>query len=284
MTKRFRVAISFSGTERAYAEQIKRHLDARGVTTFYDNDFKHELWGAFLPAKFHEIFGRETDYVIVLVSRGYIERMWPRSESKIIIERALKDTSGFLLPIRFDESLLDGVPLEATGYLDASSHKPAEVVRLVCEKLGLPRPAKASDVPPPQHANLTGVLEFDYADHGGFYVLGSDNLSFDTHWSNVGADAIQVSNRGKNIYGVAIATGAKQIDDIGSAEDYNFSSPYRRPRVGEYVIFENIHGNYCVVKILEVRARSHGADADYLKIHYAILPDGSLDFIHYTVG
>jgi hypothetical protein len=132
-------------------------LGARGVKTFYDNDFKHELWGAFLPAKFHEIFGRESDYVIVLVSKNYVDRMWPRSESKIIIERALNDTSGFLLPIRFDGSLLEGIPLEATGYLAADTHKPAEVVRIVCEKLGLPRPAKASQVPPPQHANLLGT-------------------------------------------------------------------------------------------------------------------------------
>jgi hypothetical protein len=89
---------------------------------------------------------------------------------------------------------------------------------------------------------------------------------------------------GQNIRGVAIAAGAKEVDDIRSADDYDFTSDYRRPRTGEFVVYENIHGNFCVIRILGVQSREYGAEVDYLKLHYAILPDGTLDFVHYSVG
>src|SRR5258708_1173493 len=109
MVKRFQVAISFAGPQRAFADELNRHLSRRGVKTLYDYDYKWELLGEFLPAKFHEIFSEQSDYVAMLISKDYVDRVWPRHESKVIIDRALKAETAFILPIRFDDTELKGL-------------------------------------------------------------------------------------------------------------------------------------------------------------------------------
>lgn len=74
--------------------------------------------------------------------------------------------------------------------------------------------------------------------------------------------------------GIALALGAKSFADITDASKYDFTSNWRRVNVGEYLVLRNMNGFYCVVKILEIRARSHGSDDDHLKIMFVINSDG----------
>ena len=283
MTKRFQVAISFAAPQRYFALSLKQQLERRGVKTFYDYDHKPDLLGEFLPAKFHEIFGEQSDYVAILVSKDYIERMWPRHESRIIIDRMMQSKKAFVLPVRFDDTTIPGL-VNSIGHADARHESAAEIAATICDKIGVPKLAKLSHAPPPQHTNMMDIIEFDYSTYNGRYVLGDGEFSFETAWSSSGNSSIVAYNDGANIAGVAIAKGAVEIADIHAAEAYDYTSRACRPKVGEYVIFQNTYGFFCAIKIIEVRARSHGYAEDYLKIRYVISPDGSGDFNAFTIG
>lgn len=274
MAKRFQIAISFAGAQRAYAERLTAALQSKGVATFYDNLFRHELWGEQLHEKFHDIFGGQADYAIVLISKEYVERIWPRYEGRIILDHAMKVEGAYILPIRFDEAVLKGLP-DTVHYEKASEMSPEQISVLVCKKLGINLSGlKASSVPPPQMVGMFGDFGFDYSNHNGRYILGENELSFETHWSNASNRTMQASNSGSNIQGIALALGAKSFADITDASKYDFTSNWRRVNVGEYLVLRNMNGFYCVVKILEIRARSHGSDDDHLKIMFVINSDG----------
>lgn len=274
---RFHVAISFAGPQRSFAQDLNRNLQSRGVATFYDYDFRAELLGAFLPAKFHEVFGSEADYVAVLISKDYKDRVWPRHESQIIIDKMINSKKDFILPIRFDDSIVPGV-VGSIGHADARTQTAAEIANIIADKLGAPALAKLSHAPPPHHTNLFGTLEFDYSSYNGEYILGDGGLQFKTKWSSSGNDSIVAYNDAHGIVGVAVAAGAKDISDIRDADSYDYTSRTCRPHTGEWVIYKNSNGAFCAINLVEVRARSHGHAADYAKMQYVIAPDGSGDF------
>lgn len=277
MSKRFQVAISFAGPQRFFAHELNRHLQARGVKTFYDYNFKAELLGEFLPAKFHEIYGDQTDYAAILLSKDYVDRVWPRQESKIIIEKMMNTKSAFVLPILFDDTILPGLT-SAVGNADARTQTAGEIANIIADKLGAPPLAKLSHVPPPHHTNLSDTLEFDYSLYDGGYILGDGGLSFETKWSSSGGDSIIAYHDGANILGVALAPDAKIVSDISDAGALQYSSRTQRPKIGEWVVFKNMNGAFCAANILDVRSRTHGSKDDYLKLQYVIAPDGRGDF------
>jgi TIR domain len=279
---RFVVGISFAGAQRDYAEALKNSLQAKGVAVFYDNDFRHELWGENLAHKFFDIFGADIDSAIVLVSKDYVERVWPRYEASILIDRQLKSQGAFILPIRFDDSVLKGL-VDTTHYERAETLSPEGAALLFCRKQNIDlSKLKASAVPPPQMTALLGEIGFDYGSYNGRYILGNGDRSFDTYWSGSGGDSIMAHDRGVNIIGIAIATGANSLADIKDADAYDDSSAYRRPKVGEWLLVKNDRGYCCAIKIEEVRSRSHGSTDDYLKIRYVITEKPSGDFSAYS--
>jgi hypothetical protein len=283
MTKRFQIAISFARPQRGFADELKQHMERRGIKTFYDYDHRPDLLGEFLPAKLNEIFGDQSDYVAVLISKDYVERVWPRHESKAIIDRMMQTDRAFVLPIRFDDTMLPGL-VNSIGHADAREQSAAEIATIICDKVGAPKLAKLSDAPPPQHTNMMDTVEFDYSRYNGRYVLGDRQFSFETAWSGSGNDSIVAYNDGKNIVGVAIAKGVEEVSNIDNAEAYDYSSRACRPKRGQYVVFQNETGFFCAVKIIEIRSAGHGHQEDYLKISYVISPDGSGNFNATAIG
>jgi hypothetical protein len=125
---------------------------------------------------------------------------------------------------------------------------------------------------------LLGEVSFNFTDGDGFYTLGHGPLTFKTRWTNAGSAAIHVYTDGTGLRGLAVALTARALADIRDASAYDMSSRVRTPTEGQFVIFQNEYGHFAVVKVVDVKARSHGDPYDALTLAYRINPDGSARF------
>jgi hypothetical protein len=111
------VAISFAGTERAYAKQLAELARNAGFSVFYDEFFPEFLWGKNLYVTFDEIFRKRARYCVIFVSKEYQNRVWTNHEIRSAQARALNGKGGeYILPIKVDDTELDGL-LPTIGYL-----------------------------------------------------------------------------------------------------------------------------------------------------------------------
>jgi hypothetical protein len=280
---RFEVAISFAGEQREFAEKVAKALHKRGVRVFYDEFFAPELWGKNLAEEFHRIYSKDSNFALMLISKQYIEKHWTRHERRAAIERALTERSEYILPIRFDEAWPDGIS-SATAYLPASKYSPNDVAHILFKKLGVEENKKDSHVEPPQVSSMVADVGFDYTSFNGRYVIGADEQAFETAWSAGGPGHIHAYDDGRNIKGIAIAEGAKSLEDITDASQYDFTSRSRLVREGEYLIVRNMEGFYAAIKIIEVRYKGQRGSTDhFVKFFYVIAGDREPDFSKYSV-
>lgn len=102
---------------------------------------------------------------------------------------------------------------------------------------------------------LSGEVAFPYSNNSGSYVIGAGEMSFTTKWSQGGGGVIHAYSDGADIHSIALAPAVKRFDDLGDASWYDASSRTRFARVGDAVIFRNIHDYYATVLIDEVTTR-----------------------------
>ncbi|WP_109117125.1 TIR domain-containing protein [Azospirillum sp. TSO22-1] len=274
---KYEVALSFAGEQRHYADRLARSLQARGVSVFYDGFERARLWGRDLAEEFHGIYSERAKRVVMLVSEQYITKMWCNHERRSATSKYLQSSDSYILPVRFDNAWPPGLP-STLAWEDAQRITPEQLATLIYEHLGIDVLAsKASNVPPPHMSSTLGVVAFDYHSHNGCYVIGQEQIEFETKWSTAGADSIHVYNDPPSINGVAIALGFDDIGNIADASVFDFTSRARTPRIDEIVILRNRHGFYAALKILEIKLRSSKEPA-LLRFSYIILDDGSATF------
>ena len=279
----YQIAISFAGEQRGYAAQLTKQLQARGVKVFYDEDHLAALWGKDLSEELHRIYSKDASYVVMLVSEAYCQKMWTRHERRAALEKALALRSEYILPIRFDDDAWPEGMSKNIHYMTSTAFTEAQIASLLCTKLNVPQPPKASHVPPPQLTSIIGTVELDHSSHNGRYTIGTGTLLFELVLQGGIVNGIRAYNDAPSVNGVAIAYGAKSFTDIVDASSYDFTSRSRDVRIGEYLVVRNSSGFYAVLKVEAAKHRSHGAEQDYLKFFYVIADDGSADFSDYAV-
>ena len=215
---KYEVALSFSGEQRYYVEEVARALQSRGVSVFYDKFETVRLWGKHLTEELQSVYEGRASLAVMFISTEYVEKMWPRHERRAILSRVVEERGTYVLPVRFDDSEVPGLS-SSLDYLRAESHSPAELAAMIAEKLGIkPFQGKASDVPPPQMTSLSGEAVFNYANHNGRYVIGHGKLEFETRWTKASNTSIYVLNDPPSIYGVALGRRDwTDIDQVASA-------------------------------------------------------------------
>lgn len=119
---------------------------------------------------------------------------------------------------------------------------------------------------------IEGTVSFDYSNNNGRYVFGSGDMLFETFWTTAGSGSIHAYSDPPSIRSVALVTGASEINAIRNAADYDTSSRYRTPRVGEILVWRNTAGYYLATKILAVSVRIPGHTFDELRVEYRIEP------------
>ena len=246
---------------------------------FYDNFETVRLWGKHLPEELQRVYEHGASMVVMFISAEYVKKAWPRHERRAMLSRAVRESNEYVLPVRFDDTEVPGLP-DGVFYLKAADYSPAQLAAMIAEKLGIkPFEGKASNVPPPIMTSLAGEVIFDYGNHNGRYIIGRGVSTFETMWSRADNTRIRVYNDPDSINGVALGhsdwTG---IDQVTGARQLDYTSRARIPAVGQIVVLRNTNGFYAAVKLLSIKDKTRQDDQDELRFEYSIQPDGSDDF------
>jgi hypothetical protein len=130
----FQVAVSFADEDREYVERVVIALCALGVIVFYDADHAVELWGLDLMTSFDDVYRFRSQFVVIFVSRHYVSKQWTRHELRSALARALDEKEEYILPARFDDSDLPGVP-STVRHVDCRRMLPEELAQMIHRKV-----------------------------------------------------------------------------------------------------------------------------------------------------
>ena len=281
-TPKYQVALSFAGEQRAYVDEVARHLRSRAISVFYDRFEQESLWGRSAAEEFNKVFGGQSEYVVMFISAAYVSKSWPNHERRSALSHMVSKRGEYILPVRFDDTPVPGLPTD-TIYESAQKLPPAQLSALIAKKLGIrPFAGKASQRPPPRTTAPTGKVVFDYSSFNGSYVIGSGMLEFETKWTKASDTTIYASNDPPSINGIAMARGCTSISQVKNAASLDYSSRIRTPSLGQILVLRNIDGFYAALQVLEIKDDSRRDDRDEIRFRYAIQSNGSDDFTEFV--
>ena len=141
----FKVALSFPGESRAYvaavADELKCHLPKASV--FYDKDYTAQLAQPNLDTLLQNIYGKQSDLIVVFLSDHYDKKEWCGLEWRSIREIIKRRDDHSVMLMRFDDAAIPGV-MSLDGYVDLRHHEPAEAAKFILERAQLARTSAAS--------------------------------------------------------------------------------------------------------------------------------------------
>jgi hypothetical protein len=129
------VCLSFAGENRMFVGRVANHLKGKGVRVFYDKYERIELWGRDLYTHLDRIYRQAAKYCVVFVSKHYASKLWSNHERRSAQARAFEENREYILPARFDDTEIPGIP-GTLGYLDLRRVGPTALAESVIEKLG----------------------------------------------------------------------------------------------------------------------------------------------------
>lgn len=125
---------------------------------------------------------------------------------------------------------------------------------------------------------LKGTAKFDYSNNNGIYIIGENELAFETKWTRSSDQSIHLYNDPPLISGIAKAINKYQIKEIKDAREFDFTSGSRTIQKYGIALLKNIYGNYAAIKILDIKDNTRGDKHDELYYEYVINPDKKSDF------
>ena len=160
---RWDVALSFAGAQRDYVKQVANALKAQGVRCFYDADEQIELWGRFLAEELPAIYGEQAAAVVMFVSAEYAAREWTRVERRTALARAVRERREYVLPARFDDTQLPGLPSDMVT-VDLRTRTPQQFAVMIADKLAALAAASADAGGPARPTRPAGAVRVSEAD------------------------------------------------------------------------------------------------------------------------
>lgn len=130
----YEVALSFAGEDRNYVEQIAKILKKNNIRVFYDAYEKSNLWGKDLYAHLDDVYRLKSKFCVLFLSVNYKQKIWTNHERKSIQARAFKENDEYILPVKLDDTEIDGIR-PTLGYLDGRMESPKSIVNAIKEKL-----------------------------------------------------------------------------------------------------------------------------------------------------
>jgi hypothetical protein len=134
LSRSYDVALSFAGEDRTYVDAVANALKGLDVEVFYDQFEQVELWGADLAEHLGNVYGKQSRFVVLFASKHYAKKAWPNHEKRFALGAQLKDGKGRILPVRFDDTEIPGLP-PTTGYLDLRVLSPEKLAELIRQKI-----------------------------------------------------------------------------------------------------------------------------------------------------
>lgn len=130
----YHVALSFAGEDRQYVDKVANILRERGLRVFYDKYEEAYLWGKDLYVHLSDIYRLKAYFTLMFISSTYATKLWTNHERQNAQARAFEESREYVLPARFDDTEIPGLP-KTIGYIDLRSRQPHDLARLVVEKL-----------------------------------------------------------------------------------------------------------------------------------------------------
>ncbi|MEH3075394.1 MAG: TIR domain-containing protein [Quadrisphaera sp.] len=141
----FDLAVSFAGEDRSYVEEFVRGIQKKDIKVFYDEDQAAETWGEELTEFFENVYQNRAHYVVMFISRHYVEKSWAILERRSALAKALELRRAYVLPVRLDDTPVPG--LRATvGYLDSRRLGLPRITEIAQAKLAGTQAARASSL------------------------------------------------------------------------------------------------------------------------------------------
>ena len=133
LVEHYDIALSFAGENRDYVEEVANGLKAAGVSVFYDRFETATLWGKNLIDHLANVY-QNSRYVVMFVSKAYVEKAWTTHERKHAQDRALFAQEEYILPARFDDTPVPGMT-STVAFQDLRHTTPQQLVALILTKL-----------------------------------------------------------------------------------------------------------------------------------------------------
>ena len=116
------------------AGDIARRLTDRGVSVFYDDYEKADLWGKDLTKEFENVFRRLSRFVVVFISHEYLAKAWTNLERQHALAGRIERMDDSVLPVRFDDVELPGLPA-TVGYREIGSQTPQDLAAAILTRV-----------------------------------------------------------------------------------------------------------------------------------------------------
>jgi hypothetical protein len=136
LRREYDVALSFAGEDRAYVERVAEKLRELDVSVFYDAFEQVDLWGTDLAEHLGNVYSKDSRFVVLFLSRNYASKAWPTHEKRFALARHLGGDEQRVLPVRFDETEIPGLP-PTLGYLDLRVLTPEKLAELIRQKVDI---------------------------------------------------------------------------------------------------------------------------------------------------
>lgn len=108
----FDFAISFAGENRRLAKLIAEQLETLDCAVFFDEFFEANYLGTAWHAQFQRVFGEQCRFVICLLDKNYVEKIWPTFERESFAPRV---PEGAVIPLYLDKTPVQGIPKDTVG-------------------------------------------------------------------------------------------------------------------------------------------------------------------------
>jgi TIR domain len=130
------VVFSFAGEDRKYVKQVTAYLKTKKVRIFFDEYEQVHLWGKDLAEHFDLVYRRSGQFCVMFISKDYVKKMWTRHERRSALSRALKEEVEYILPARFDDTDVPGIP-PTIDFMPLADKSPAKFGKIILKKLGI---------------------------------------------------------------------------------------------------------------------------------------------------
>jgi hypothetical protein len=130
----YEIVLSFAGEDRDYVERVAAFLREQDVRCFYDKYEETTLWGKDLAEHLDKVY-RSARFCVMFISSHYGTKVWPNHERRSALARAVEEKGEYILPARFDETIVPGIR-HTLGYVDLRSKSPEELGGMILQKLG----------------------------------------------------------------------------------------------------------------------------------------------------
>lgn len=110
MKKRYKydVALSFAEEDKNIAEAIGKAL--KDLDIKYYLFYEENNWGKPLKKLTWDIYHKQSRLALVLISKHYPQKRWAKEEWEVIQTVLKRENTPYLIPVRIDNTELDGLP------------------------------------------------------------------------------------------------------------------------------------------------------------------------------